>query len=117
MGFVLDFLLNLMTPVNTFFVVHDIDRNKIIDVVIIGAVLDFIYCKILYNVLVLLFIYILAKKIKINKKYLIIKRLVLFFIYFNISYFIYDFYIYSYICTLLGGLVSYIVYLLVVNKI
>ncbi len=116
LGFVLDYLINLMSPLNSYFVVYNIENNKLIDVIIVGLILDFIYNKFLFNLLILVILYLLAKKIKIKKKYLIFKNLFLFFIYFNVSYFIFNFYIFNYLITLIGGILTYFLYIILVKK-
>ena len=114
-GFVLDYFLNLMTPLSTYYVIYDIDKNKLVDVVFIGFILDFIYQKYLLNLIILLVLYCLSKNIKINKKYNIYKNIIIFIIYFHLTYFILSFNIQKYLITFLISSFSYILYIFIIK--
>lgn len=116
-GFVLDYLLNLMTPLNTYFVIYNIEKNKLIEVIFIGCILDFIYQKYLYNLIILLILYYLSKKIKINKKYNIYKNIIIFLIYFHLTYFIFGYNIEKYLISLLISLTTYLLYIFIIKLI
>lgn len=116
LGLVLDYFINLISPLNSYFIIYNIDKNKFVDVVIVGLILDFIYNKFLFNLIILILLYFLAKIIKVKRKYLIFKNLALFLVYFNLSYFIFNFYIYNYFITFIGGILTYFIYIFLVKK-
>ena len=115
-GFVLDYFLNLMTPLNTYFVIYNIEKNKPIDIMFIGFILDFIYQKYCFNLIILLILYFLSKKIKIKKRYNIYKNIFLLFIYFNITYFLFGFILNKYFLNLIIAFISYIIYIFIIKK-
>lgn len=116
-NFIVDYLISFFTPFNSYLIINRIEKNKFIDVVIVSLLIDLMFKKPPLNLLILSAIYILSKKIHISKKYLIIKELICYMVYFNISFFIYTFDLYSYFGYFMIGLVFNLSYsLLLSNK-
>lgn len=114
-GFVFDYFLNLMTPLSTYLVIYNIEKNKLIDILFIGSILDFIYQKYLYNLIILLMLYYLSKNIKINKKYNFYKNIFIFIIYFHLTYFLFGFNIQKYLITLIISFITYLIYIFIIK--
>lgn len=114
-GFVLDYLLNLMTPLSTYFIVYNIEKNKLIDIIFIGSILDFIYQKYICNLVILIVLYYISKNIKINKKYNVYKNIISFIIYFHLTYFLFGFNLQKYFITLLISFITYIIYIFIIK--
>ena len=82
LSFILDYIIMVFLPIDTYFIINDIDKNKLFNVFIIGFLLDIMYHKLLINLLLLLFFYFIVKKISIKNKFYYIKNIILFIIYF-----------------------------------
>lgn len=109
--FLIDYLVMLFLPINSYLMLCNIDKNKIYDVVFIGGVIDILYGKIFVNVVVLVIIYFVVKKINFKKKYSYLKNLFIFMIYFNLSFFWYGFDLSKYLMLFLSGVIIQSIYL------
>ena len=116
LNFILDYVITLITPYNTYFITNNLSKNKLIDVIIISLIIDSIYFHIPLNTVILPILYLISKKININKKYNIIKNILIFIIYFNMSFFIIDFNINNYLLYFLIGFITELIYSLITNK-
>lgn len=116
LGFILDFLITLIAPFKTYFVIHDIDKNKLVNVIIVGFILDFIYRNWFLNLFILLILFFCTKALQIKKKYYYLKNIVLFIIYFNLLFFLGHSILANYIYMFLEGFLSYLVYIFVMKK-
>ena len=84
----LDYFLLFFCPIKTYFVINNIDKNNLFSVVIVGLILDIMYQKILFNLIILLLFYFVIKGINFKKKHYFIKNILLYGLYFNIMFFI-----------------------------
>ncbi len=87
LGFLFDYLVMLFLPINTYFVVVDLDKNRLLSVVFIGLLLDFMYRKLFINLIILVVFFLLLKIINIKKKYWLVKNIVIYILYFNLMHF------------------------------
>ena len=53
LNFIIDYLIILISPFKTFFVIYDIDNNKVFNVLIVGFILDFLYKTWFWNIIIL----------------------------------------------------------------
>ena len=116
LGFILDFLITLISPFKTYLVIYDIDKNRLVNVIIVGFILDFIYRNWFLNIFILLILFFCTKALQIKKKYYYLKNLVLFIIYFNLLFFLGHSILTNYIYMFLEGFLSYLVYIFVMKK-
>lgn len=78
--FIIDYIVMFLLPVNTCFIVWDIEKNKIIDVFIIGVIIDILYRKLLLFTCFLLIIYFIFKMVGIKNKYRLLKNIIVYVI-------------------------------------
>lgn len=116
LGFILDFLVTLISPFKTYFVIYDIDKNKLVNVIVVGFILDFIYRNWFFNLFILLILFFCTKALQIKKKYYYLKNMVLFIIYFNLLFFLGRSILVNYIYMFLEGFLSYLVYIFMMKK-
>lgn len=86
LGFIIDYLVSLNVPFNTYFIINEIDKNDFLNIIIVGILFDIMYCKLLVFLFILVILCILVRIFKIKKKYYYIKNIVIYLIYFNIMY-------------------------------
>ena len=115
-SFVIDYLFCLITPFNSYLITNQFEKNKLIDVIIISLLIDLLFCKPPINVLILVFLFYFQKIIRFNKKYYYIKDIILFTIYYNISFLVVDFDIDRYIICYFVGLGINIFYSLMMRR-
>lgn len=84
LGFIFDYFINTFLPINSYLVINNIDNNNIFSILVIGIILDTLFGHIVWNLLILLILYIISKKIKTKKKYLLAKNIIIYSIYFII---------------------------------
>ena len=109
--FLIDYLVMILLPINSYLMLCNLDDNKIYDVVFIGLIIDALYGKILVNVVILVIIYFIIRKINFKKKYSYLKNLFIFMIYFNLSFFLYGVDFSKYLMLFLGGVIIQSIYL------
>ena len=73
LGFILDYLIALFLPIDSYFIIDNLDKNSLFKIVVIGIILDLLYLNNLFNLIILLIFYISLKIIKVKKKYLFLK--------------------------------------------
>lgn len=110
-AFIFDFIISTLLPVNSYFVVCDIEKNNIFSVILIGLFLDLIYGKIFINLLILLLFFLILRRIKIKKKYTLIKNTIIYIIYFNIMFFSFNKNFISYFIVFFTGLFMQLLFL------
>ena len=111
LGFILDYIINIFLPVKSYFIINDIEKNNLFSIVIGGLLLDILYQKLFFNLLILLIIYFIFKLFNIKKKYYVIKNIFLFIIYFNITYFFFGFNLNYYLEEFIISLIMQIFYI------
>ena len=105
-GFIIDYLLMIISPFNSYFIIYDIDSNKLIDVIAV-CILYYLLFRSFIFVFILLLIYLLSKYIKMNKYF---KNIILFIIFYNIMYFINGFDLYGYMFSFIISFITYTIY-------
>lgn len=116
LSLLIDYFMTCLLPIKTYFIVWELDKNKLASVIIAGIFLDVIFHGYLYNTIILVILYLVLKKLKIKKKYYWSKNLLVFIIYFNILFFLGSSTLASYLYVFLEGLVSYVIYCLMMEK-
>lgn len=116
LSLLIDYFMTCLLPIKTYFVIWELDRNKIVSVFIAGLFLDLIFHGFLYNTIILVILYLILKKMKVKKRYYWPKNLLVFLVYFNILFFLGRSPLASYLYVLIEGLVSYVLYCLVMEK-
>ncbi len=116
LSLLIDYFMTCLLPIKTYFIVLELDKNKLASVIIAGIFLDVIFHGYLYNTIILVILYLVLKKLKIKKKYYWPKNLLVFIIYFNILFFLGSSPLASYLYVFLEGLVSYVIYCLLMAK-
>lgn len=109
LGFILDYLVMLFLPIDTFFVINDLEENRFLSVIFIGFLLDVIYHKLFVNLIILLIFYFTLKLVKIEKKYKLVKNIVVYVLYFSFLYIMFGINK-PYIVSLIVGLILQIIY-------
>lgn len=106
-NFILDYLFMFLSPFKSYFIIFDIDYNKFVNVLLVGLLICYIYNN--FSILiVLILLFFIFKKISISNR--LIKNILLFIIFFNVTYFINGYNIYYYFYNFIIGFVSYIIY-------
>lgn len=79
--FFIDFIICNLLSFFTYFIIIDIDRNNIFDVISVGIILDFLYRRLFINTLILVSLYYVVKVLKVKNKYRLFKNIFLYFIF------------------------------------
>lgn len=79
--FFIDFIIGNLLSFFTYFIIVDIDRNNIFDVISVGIILDFLYRRLFINTLILVSLYYVVKVLKVKNKYRLFKNIFLYFIF------------------------------------
>ena len=108
-GFIVDYFVMLLFPFNSYALVYDLDKNKLFDIIVVGLIFGILYGKLLFFFLIL-GLYFVLKRLKVKNKYSFIKNILLYFVFFNISFFIFGFRLNRYFFLLGMGFVMFLVY-------
>lgn len=84
LNFILDYIVMIFLPIDTYFIVNEIDKNKLFNVILVGGLFDIMYHKLFIFLIILLSLYLTVKKLKIKNKYYYMKNIILFVIFFII---------------------------------
>ena len=82
--FIIDYLVMLFLPINTCFIVLDIDKNKISNIFIIGIIFDILYSKYFLFTCFVLVLYLFIKLLKIKRKYRLVMNTFIYLLFFII---------------------------------
>lgn len=104
LGFVLDYLIMMMLPISSFFVIADIDKNNFLSVLLVGILLDLMFHKLLFNVIILVSIYLILKFMN-RLRY---KNIILYVVYFNISFWLFGHSLNILYGFIIGGVLQFI---------
>lgn len=108
-----DSFINILLPIKTYFIIFEIEKNKIYEVITVPLLIDIYYKSIPYNTITILLIYLLMKKLKVDGLYL--KNIIAFLLYFLIvqilSYNFYDIFL------LIYSLLIYVFYIFIISHI
>ena len=80
LNLLMDYLFSNLCGLSTYLILIELDNRKIVDVIICGLVVSFIYSNLLF-LFVLVFIYYLFKLFGFKKKYIVLKNIFIIFVY------------------------------------
>lgn len=104
LGFILDYLIMMMLPISSFFVIADIDKNNFLNVLLVGILLDIMFHKILFNVVILVSVYLILKFMS-KVRY---KNIILYVVYFNIMFWLFGHSLNILYSFIIGGILQFI---------
>lgn len=107
LNFIIDLIITNTTPIKTYCISYNIDKNTIIDIIITGLIIDLYSKKILFNTIILILIYYLSELLKKNKY----KNIIIYLLYFFITYFIYSYNTQYLIITFIKSSIFQLVYI------
>ena len=105
-----DVLIMQTLPINSYFIVANLDENKFLSVILIGLLLDIMYHKPLINVIILVTLYLLLKFFSISKKHNLTKNIIVYLLYYNSTFFLFG-HSTNYFLNLIIGLILQIFYI------
>lgn len=76
--FIIDYIVMSLLPVSTYFILLDLEKNKIFDVVVVGFIIDILYRKFFLFTVFLLILYCIFKKINVKNKYRFLKNIIVY---------------------------------------
>lgn len=121
LGFVFDYFINTFLPINSYFCIANIENNNIFEVIVIGIILDTLLGHYLFNLIIIMFLYFIAKRLKTKKKYKTIQNIIIYSIYFFITNLLFgrnlNIFVEYVFCLFLQLLYLYISNLLINNKV
>ena len=82
--FIIDFIVMSLFPINTYFIVLDIEKNSNFFVVVVCFILYLIYGNLLVSVFLYLF-YFIVKYFNFNKKYRLLKNILFYMLFYLIG--------------------------------
>ena len=113
LNFILDYIVMIFLPIDTYFIVNDLDKNKIFNIILVGGLLDIMYHKLFIFLIILLSLYLIVRKMKIKNKYYYMKNIILFMVFFIIiSLFKKEFVLLNFI---VGGILQ-LIYMFIYKK-
>ena len=77
-NFMFDYLVMIFLPINTYFIINELDKNSLLNVFVIGFLFDIMYHKLFLFLMILLFLYFFLIKLNIKNKYYYIKNIFVF---------------------------------------
>ena len=80
LNLLIDYLFCNLCGIGTYFVLIELDNKKVVDVIICGLVISFIYSDLLF-LFILVFIYYLFKLLKFKNKYIVLKNIFIILVY------------------------------------
>lgn len=114
-GLILDFLINLFLPINSYFIIGNIDKNKIFYVIVVGIILDILFRRWFLYLVLLLSFYFILKIIKIKKRYRLGVNILVYVIFFNFTYLMFGYVGNYYLWDFIFGLGLQVIYLKVIK--
>ena len=73
----IDYIVCNICNVNSYFILIELDKRNIVDVIICGLIMDWLFGKLFYFSIVILLIYGIFRIINFKKKYVIIKNILI----------------------------------------
>lgn len=73
----IDYIVCNICNVNSYFILIELDKRNIVDVIICGLIMDWLFGKLFYFSIVILLIYGIFRMINFKKKYVIIKNILI----------------------------------------
>ena len=84
LNFIIDYVVMIFLPIDTFFIVNEIDKNNLFYICLVGGLVDIMYNKLFVFLIIILFFYLIIKKLRIKSKYYYSKNIVVFILFFVI---------------------------------
>lgn len=109
-GLILDFLINLFLPINSYFIIGNIDKNKIFYVIVVGIILDILFRRWFLYLVLLLSFYFILKIIKIKKRYRLGVNILVYVVFFNFTYLMFGYVGNYYLWDFIFGLGLQVIY-------
>lgn len=114
-GLILDFLINLFLPINSYFIIGNIDKNKIFYVIVVGIILDILFRRWFLYLVLLLSFYFILKIIKIKKRYRLGVNILVYVVFFDFTYLMFGYVGNYYLWDFIFGLGLQVIYLKVIK--
>lgn len=114
-GLILDFLINLFLPINSYFIIGNIDKNKIFYVIVVGIILDILFRRWFLYLGLLLSFYFILKIIKTKKRYRLGVNILVYVVFFNFTYLMFGYVGNYYLWDFIFGLGLQVIYLKVIK--
>lgn len=73
----IDYIVCNLCNINSYFILLELDKRNIFDVIICGLIIDLLMGKLFYFTFVIMFIYFIFKIINFKKKYVILKNILI----------------------------------------
>ena len=73
----IDYIVCNICNINSYFILIELDKRNIVDVIICGLIMDLFFVKLFYFTILILFIYGIFKLINFKKKYVILKNILI----------------------------------------
>lgn len=108
-NFLIDYIVMLLMPFNSCFIVVDLDKCSLFKVLSVSLIVDFIYKKFFLFTLCLLFIRFIFRLFNIKKKYWLFKNVMLYIVFFNVMFICNDYSNYIFLFSV--GFLLYLLYL------
>lgn len=87
----IDYIVCNICYFNSYLVLIELDKRKLVDVIICGLVMDIMFSNILLNTIVMLVTYWLFRWLNVKKRYVILKNILIYGMYVLIRYLIHIF--------------------------
>lgn len=87
----IDYIVCNICNFNSYLVLIELDKRKLVDVIICGLLMDIMFSNILLNTIVILVIYWLFRRLNIKNKYVILKNILIYVLYVFIRHLIHIF--------------------------
>lgn len=81
-NFIIDYLVMIFLPINTYFILNDLDKNKLFSIFLVGILVDIMFNKLFVFLFILIVFYLVLKKLKVKKKYYYIKNIIIFLLFY-----------------------------------
>lgn len=110
LGFLFDYLVLLFLPIDSFFVVANLNKNRFLSIMFIGILLDVMYHKLFLNLFILILFYFFARSLRKKIKNELLFNFIIYVLYFNIMYLSFG-YNHSYVWGFFIGIILQLFYI------
>ena len=73
----IDYIVCNICNINSYFILIELDKRNIVDVIICGLIMDLLFGKLFYFSVVILLIYGIFRMINFKKRYVILKNILI----------------------------------------
>ena len=113
-GFIVDYIIMMLFPFNSYFIVYNLDKNRLFNIIMIGILVDLLYDKLFFSIFLIL-LYLFVRRLMVKDRYSFVKNIILYVIFYNVSFFVFGFNLMNCIYFFIYGLLMYIVYILLLR--